>query len=354
MSRFFSKRHKDLTPYVPGEQPRVPVRIKLNTNELPFPPSEAALAYAASHTRPLNLYSDPESVELREELGKLFGFSPEEILLGNGSDELIHFCFLAFCDREHPAVFPDVTYGFYPVSATLNHVPYETIPLREDFTVDPRQYYSVGKTIFLTNPNAPTGIALSLGEIEEIVRHNRENVVVVDEAYVDFGATTALPLVKRYDNVVVLRTFSKSRSLAGGRVGFAIGCRDLIADLNTLRNSQNPYNISSPSTALAIGILKDEEQTLKNCAAIAETRTRTVRALREMGFTVVDSVANFIFVRAPGLGGEAFQLALRQKGILVRHFGDPRIADYNRVTIGTRDQMDDFLAVCAEILEAKK
>jgi len=354
MSRFFSTRHEGLTPYVPGEQPRTPVRIKLNTNELPFPPSQAALDYAAAHTRPLNLYSDPEGHELREALGALFGFSKEEILLGNGSDELIHFCFLAFCDDAHPAVFPNITYGFYPVSATLNRVPFETIPLREDFTLDPADYYACGKTVFLTNPNAPTGRALTVAQIEEIVRRNPENVVVVDEAYVDFGAETALPLVKKYDNVVVLRTFSKSRSLAGGRLGFAIGNRALIADLNTLRNSQNPYNVSSPTTALALGILRDEAQTQKNCAAIAENRTFTIEKLRALGFAVVDSVANFIFVKAPGMSGTAFQAALRAKGILVRHFDDPLITDYNRVTIGTRAQMEEFLAAAAEILEGTK
>jgi len=354
MSRFFSARHKNLTPYVPGEQPRTPVRIKLNTNELPFPPSKAALDYAAAHTRPLNLYSDPEGNDLREALGELFGFAPEEIILGNGSDELIHFCFLAFCDREHPAVFPNVTYGFYPVSATLNHVPFERIPLREDFTIDPADYCGVNKTIFLTNPNAPTGIALDLPTLERIVSSNPDSVVIIDEAYVDFGAKTALPLVKKYDNVVVLRTFSKSRSLAGGRLGFAIGNRDLIADLNTLRNSQNPYNVSSPTTALALGIIKDEAQTQKNCAAIAENRTFTIERLRALGFTVVDSVANFIFVKAPNMSGTAFQAALRQKGILVRRFDDPLITDYNRVTIGTRAQMEDFLATAAAILEETK
>ena len=228
MSRFFSEKYKALTPYTPGEQPQDMQYVKLNTNESPFPPSEKALSWASAHTRPLNLYSDPESRELTAKLAETLSVAPENVLLTNGSDEILNFAFMAFCDASHPAVFPDITYGFYPVFAALNGVPYEQIPLREDFSVGVEDYLGLGKTIFIANPNAPTGIALPRSEIERIVASNPGSVIVVDEAYVDFGGESAARLIRRYDNLLVAQTFSKSRSLAGGRLGFGVGCAALI------------------------------------------------------------------------------------------------------------------------------
>ena len=353
MSRFFSKKYAALSPYVPGEQPRDRGYLKLNTNESPFPPSEKALAWAAAHTRPLNLYSDPDCRELTEKTAELCGLSPAEVLMTNGSDEILNFAFMAFCDRDTPAAFPDITYGFYPVFARVNGVDYTEIPLREDFVLDPSDYAHLGKTVFIANPNAPTGRALPASGIEKILAANPDNVVVVDEAYVDFGGESCAPLVRKYDNLLVTRTFSKSRSLAGGRLGFGLGCPALIRDLNTIKYSTNPYNINSCTAALGLGTLLDEDYTRANCRAIMEAREYTLSQLRKRGFEGPDSAANFILARSPRISGEALYAALREKGVLVRHFSLPRVADYNRITIGTREQMDRLLAAIDEILEER-
>lgn len=353
MSRFFSAKHAALTPYTPGEQPQDQQYVKLNTNECPFPPSDKALRYAAEHTRALNLYSDPECRELTALTAELCGVDSDMVLMNNGSDETLNFAFMAFCDEQHPAVFPNITYGFYPVFAGLNHVPYEEIPLKADFTVDVDAYCGIGKTIFLANPNAPTGIALPVSEIERIVASNPDNVVVIDEAYVDFGAESCVPLVKKYDNLLVVQTFSKSRSMAGARLGFGVGSKALIADLNTIKYSTNPYNINSMTMAAGIGTLLDADYTRACCAAIAENRAYTTEKLRELGFTVLDSKANFVFASTPKMaGGELYQ-RLKAAGVLVRHFTKPAIADYNRITIGTREQMDILLRTIRQILEAE-
>ncbi len=351
MSRFYSYRFADLTPYTPGEQPRILNVTKLNTNESPFPPSEKAKAWAAAHTRELNLYPELQCVELRTKLGELYGVDPEGILLGNGSDELLNFAFMAFCDDRKPAAFADITYGFYPVYAAVNHVPYTEIPLKEDFTIDPADYYGLGKTIFLANPNAPTGIALTAAEIEGIVKANPDSVVVVDEAYVDFGAESCLPLTKRYDNLLVIQTFSKSRSMAGARLGFAVGSRELIQDLNNMKYSFNPYNINSMTMAMGIGVLMDEETTRANCRTIMENRAYTVSQLQELGFTVLPSGANFVFARSDRIGGGELYRKLKERGVLIRHFDKAAISDWNRITIGTKEQMDVLLGNIREILE---
>ena len=278
MSRFFSEKYKKLVPYTPGEQPKILNLTKLNTNECPFPPSEKALQYAREHTRPMNLYSDIEGVGVREALAALYGLRPENLLLGNGSDEILNFAFMAFCDDDHPAAFPDISYGFYPVFANLNRVPYTEIPLREDFRAAPEDYYGLGKTIFLANPNAPTGIALSRREVEEIVKRNPDSVVVIDEAYVDFGGESCIPLIEKYENLLVVQTFSKSRSMAGARLGFAAGSAELIRDLGTIKFSTNPYNVNSMTQALGLGVLLDEETTRANCRTVMENRAYTAQA----------------------------------------------------------------------------
>lgn len=354
MSRFFSEKYAALIPYTPGEQPQDQQYVKLNTNESPFPPSEKALRAALDALRPLQLYSDPECRRLREKLAARYGVAPDEVTVTNGSDEALNFCFMAFCDGAHGAVFPNISYGFYPVFAQVNNVPYEELPLTADFSVDPAAYVGAGRTIFLANPNAPTGKALSPAEIETILRGNPDNVVVIDEAYVDFGGESCIPLVHRYDNLLVVQTYSKSRSLAGGRLGYAVGNRALIRDLDTLRYSTNPYNVNSATLALGEALLDDEETTRANCAAIAETRAYTTAALRALGFEVLDSRANFVFARTPAMDGEALYLALKARGVLVRHFTKPEIAQFNRITIGTRQQMDILLDAIRAILEERK
>ena len=351
MSRFFSARHARLIPYVPGEQPREGQFIKLNTNESPFPPSPEAIAAADREARRLQLYSDPDCRALREALAALYGLTMDEVLVTNGSDEALNFAFLAFCDAETPAVFADITYGFYPVFAAVNNVPTKILPLKEDFTVDPTDYFGAPGTIFLANPNAPTGLALSRGDIESIVRANSGHVVVVDEAYVDFGGESAIPLIRNYDNLLVVQTFSKSRSLAGARLGLAAGNAALVRDLNTIRCSINPYNVNRMTLAAGLGALEDEAYMRDNCRAIIETRTRVLREMRALGFQATESVTNFLFVRHPAIGGADYCRALRERGILVRHFDVPRIADYNRITVGSDAQMDALLDATRHILE---
>ena len=350
MSRFLSSRYSRLVPYTPGEQPRVRM-IKLNTNESPFPPSPKAVAAAAEAARSLELYSDPDCRLLRQTLAARLGRSPEEVLVTNGSDEALHFATLAFCGEASPAVFADVTYGFYPVFASGCGVPSRVVPLREDFTIDPTDYAAAGGTIFLANPNAPTGLALPLSAIEAILRENPDHVVIVDEAYVDFGAESAVSLIPQYDNLLVVQTFSKSRSMAGARLGFAVGQAPLIRDLDTIRCSTNPYNVNRMTLAAGVGALEDEEYTRRNCRAIIETRTRVLREMRALGFEATESVTNFLFVRHPALSGADYARALRARGILVRHFDAPRIADYNRITVGSDAEMDALLDATRHILE---
>ena len=341
MSRFFSYKYKDLVPYTPGEQPKVLNVTKLNTNECPFPPSEKAMAFAREHLRPLNLY--PE----------IHGIDADSIILGNGSDELLNFSFMAFCDDRKQAAFPSISYGFYPVYADLNHVPYTTIPLRADFTIAPEDYFDLHRTIFIANPNAPTGLALTRSQVEEIVKHNPDSVVVIDEAYVDFGGETCIPLIKDYDNLLVVQTFSKSRSMAGARLGFAAGSKALIADLNAIKYSINPYNVNSMTLAVGLGVLLDEETTRANCRAIMENRAYTTAALEKLGFEVLPSSSNFIFARAEKIGGKELYLKLKERGVLIRHFAQPGIEEWSRITIGTKEQMDIFLKNVREILEER-
>ena len=351
MSRFFSEKHSTLVPYVPGEQPRERKYIKLNTNESPFPPSPAAVAAAAKAAERLQLYPDPAMTELTAKMAERYAISPNQIIFGNGSDEILNFAFMAFCDEKHPAVFPDITYGFYRVFANLHGVPFEEIPLDGDLCVRVSDYCGINKTIFIANPNAPTGKALTRLEVEAIVKSNPDNVVVIDEAYVDFGGESALPLIHKYDNLLVTGTFSKSRSMAGARLGFGFASPALIADLHTLRNSTNPYNVNSMTLAAGIATLEDDAYTKKNCQTVCENRAYLTEALRTLGFEVTDSLTNFVFARHPLVSGEAIYRALRERGILVRHFTAPRIADYNRITIGTREEMEALVLAAREILE---
>ncbi len=350
MSRFFSKKYSTLKAYTPGEQPKDMKYIKLNTNESPFPPSPSVIEAAEREAGRLQLYSDPECTALVEAACEVFGVASGEILMTNGSDEILNFAFMAFCDAEHPIVFPDITYGFYPVFARLNGVPYREIPLKEDFSIDYRDYLAVGANVVIANPNAPTGMALPLWQIEEIVKSNPDNVVIIDEAYVDFGGESAIELINKYDNLLVTGTFSKSRSLAGARLGFGIACESLIRDLNTVKYSTNPYNVNRMTMAAGAAALRDNAYYMNNCEIIKENRAYTERELRALGFRVLPSSANFVFAESDKIDGERLYLELKARGILVRHFTLERIKNFNRITVGTLDEMKALVAAVKEII----
>ena len=351
MSKFFSAKYAALAPYVPGEQPKDAQYIKLNTNESPFAPPASVAEAARREAEKLQLYSDPECGALTEKAAEVWGVKKSQILMTNGSDEGLNFAFMAFCDEKHPIVFPDISYGFYVVFAQLNGVPYQTVPLQEDFSIDYRDYVGIGKNIVIANPNAPTGLALRSAEIEEIVKSNPDNVVMIDEAYVDFGGESCVPLVDKYDNLLITQTFSKSRSLAGGRLGVVIGNEKLIADLNAVKYSTNPYNVNRMTAAAGLAALNEKEWFESSCAEIQTVRERTAAALKKAGFTVLDSKANFLFAKSDEIGGRALYERLKAKGVLVRQFNAARIEDFIRITIGTQAQMDVLLEKIAEILE---
>ena len=351
MSRFFSGKYDALTPYTPGEQPKGMTFIKLNTNESPFPPAPLAQQYAKKEAEKLQLYSDPQCRDLVAMAAEKLGVAEDEIIFTNGSDEVLNFAFMAFCDGAHPVAFPDITYGFYPVFAQLNGIPYTEIPLQEDYTIRVEDYIGLNQTIVIANPNAPTGICLPLSDIERILESNPDNVVIIDEAYIDFGGESAMKLIPRYDNLLVVQTFSKSRSMAGARLGFGAGNAKQIQDLNTIKYSTNPYNVNRMTMAAGVGALEAEGYFRVNCQKIIETRQWTTGKLEELGFTVIPSMTNFVFAKYPGIPGRDLYLALREKGILVRHFDKPRLKDYNRITIGSREQMKAFIKAMTEILE---
>ena len=352
MSKFFTEKFADLTPYTPGEQPRDMQYVKLNTNESPFPPSAGVSAAVAKECGKLQLYSDPESTALRAKLAEVYGVKPTQVLVSNGSDEALNFAFMAFADEKSPLAFPDITYGFYPVFAQLNHIPYTQIPLKADFSIDPKDFMGLNKTVVIANPNAPTGMCLSLDEIESIVKSNPNNVVIIDEAYVDFGGESAVKLVDRYENLLVVQTFSKSRSMAGARLGFAIGNEKLIADLNTIRYSTNPYNVNRMTEFAGVAALEENDYYMANAKTIMANRAWTVSELQKLGFTVLPSKANFIFAKSDKVDGEVLYQELKARGVLVRHFTKERIAPYVRITIGTMVQMETLTQKIKEILGA--
>lgn len=351
MSRYFSGKYAALTPYVPGEQPKNREYIKLNTNENPYPPSPKAIQYAGEAAKNLELYSDPECTELHKKLAGNLGLKPTQIMATNGSDEILNFAFMAFCDNDTPAVFADITYGFYPVFSEINNLPFRIIPLKEDFSIDITDYFNAGGTIFIANPNAPTALALSVNDIEEIILHNPDNIVVIDEAYVDFGAESCVPLINKYDNLLVTRTFSKSGSMAGARLGYGIACENLIRDLFTVKYSTNPYNINSMTMAAGIGAVEDWNYSKENCKRIIETRENLKDELRYLGFEFTDSVTNFIFAKHKSISGDDFYKRMKDNGILIRHFNNAKISNYNRITIGTPEQMKEFIRIAKEITE---
>ena len=352
MSRYFSDKYATLKAYVPGEQPRDQKYIKLNTNENPYPPHPAVAKAAEEAAKTLRLYPDTESTSLRNALAGRLGVTADELIITNGSDEVLNFAFMAFCDRHAPAVFADITYGFYPVFAQVDQVPYREIPLQDDLTIRIEDYFQAAGTIFIANPNAPTAIALKRAEIEQILQQNPYNVVVVDEAYVDFGAESCVPLIREYDNLLVTQTFSKSRSMAGARLGIGIANQELIRDLKTIQFSTNPYNIDSVTMAAGTACVENDEYNTDNCRRIIETREWTRKQLEDLGFEVTPSKTNFLFARHPAISGEDLYLKLKEQGILIRHFSVERIKDYNRITIGTREDMETVTEKIRKILKA--
>ena len=349
MSRFFTQRLGALSPYTPGEQPRDMQYIKLNTNEAPFPPAPSVVAAMnAKQVEDLRLYSDPTGKGLKEKLAGLYGLMPENIFLSNGSDDILNFAFMAF--GQDGAVFPDITYGFYPVYGVLHGIPCQQIPLNADFTLDYTAYCGVNKLVVIANPNAPTGLSISVAQIEEILKSNPNNVVVIDEAYVDFGGKTCYSLLKKYDNLLVVRTFSKSRCMAGGRLGYAMGDAGIIADLEKIKFSTNPYNVNRLTLMLGEATVDAESYYQDMCAEIIRVREYTIEALRKLGFTVLPSDANFIFAKSDKIDGGELYLQLKKRGILIRHFTAERICQYNRITIGTREQMETFIETVKLIL----
>lgn len=350
MSRFLKAQYQAMEAYVPGEQPRDMEYIKLNTNESPYPPAPQVLeALTQEDVALLRLYPDPNGGELKRKLAALYGVRSENLFLSNGSDDILNFAFMAF-PGETGAVFPDITYGFYPVFARLHGVPYAEIPLREDFSVDHRDYLGLHKMIVIANPNAPTGLDIPVWQIEEILKTNPDSVVVIDEAYVDFGGTSCYPLIENYENLLVVRTFSKSRCMAGGRLGYAIGSRALIEDLEKIKYSTNPYNIDRLTMRLGEATVDAESYYQDKCARIVQTRQWTKARLEEMGFTVLPGKTNFLFAKSPRISGEELYKALKKRGILVRYFGNARTKAFIRVTIGTNAQMERFIETVAQII----
>ena len=352
MSKFLSPTLAAVTPYTPGEQPQDQQYIKLNTNESPYLPSPRVVAAVSeAEVEKLRLYSDPACAQLLRTAAAHFGLQPSQVMPGNGSDENLFFALRAFCDEQHPLAYADITYGCYGVWCGLMHIPSHIIPLKEDFTLDPKDYYGLNQTIVLANPNAPTGIALPRAEIEGILKANPNNVVIVDEAYVDFGGESCVPLIDQYENLLVVQTFSKSRQLAGARLGLAMGNAKLIADLNRVKFSLNPYNINRLTLKAGQAALEDTAYFEKTRAAIMDTRAWTMQQLTDRGFTVLDSRANFVFASTNRINGGVLYKELKKKGILVRHFDAPRIENWLRITIGTPEQMQALMDAVDKILE---
>lgn len=402
MSRFLSKASESLLPYTPGEQPQGRKFIKLNTNECPYPPSpkvaEAILAgyeeiaagcgtagaadmveqaetadcgcnagateagkmaEKAARVMPpelanLRLYSDPEERVLIEAIADHYGVGINQVIAGNGSDEILGFAFRAFCDQNAPLQFADLTYGFYPALCGLYGIPFKVVPLEEDFTLNIEPYKNCGNNVIIANPNAPTGMNLPLSAIEEVAASNPDRVVMVDEAYVDFGGESCVSLLPKYENLVIIQTFSKSRSLAGARVGFAIANPELIADMNRIKYSFNPYNVNRLSILAGAAAMRDWDYTKECTGRICKTREKTTEALRALGFTVLDSKTNFIFAKSGDMPGKVYFDGLREAGILVRRWDSERIKDYVRISIGSEEEMETFVEETKKLVEAAR
>lgn len=354
MSRFWSDAVKGLKPYVPGEQPKLANLVKLNTNENPYGPSPRALeAIRAATAESLKLYPDPNAEQLKLAIGKYHGVEAKNVFVGNGSDEVLAHVFLGLLKQARPILFPDISYSFYPVYCGLYQVVYETIPLAEDFSIRITDYVRPNGGIIFPNPNAPTGCLVPLTAIEQLLQANTDSVVAIDEAYVDFGGESAIPLTARYPNLLVVQTLSKSRSLAGLRVGFAVGHVDLIEALERVKNSFNSYPLDRLAIAGAVAAFEDREYFERTCQAVIATREKLVGELKALGFEILPSAANFVFARHPKHDAQESALALRRRSIIVRHFKLPRIEQFLRITVGTDEQCAALIAALKEILEPR-
>lgn len=349
MSRFLNSALASLVPYTPGEQPQGGTFVKLNTNESPFPPSEGVLnALSRAEAEKLNLYSDPTLKPIVSALAKRFGVDNKNIYAGNGSDEVLAIAMYAFGERGFK--FPDITYGFYSVIADFFRIDCVRPALRDDFTIDLSDYMENDRPVIIANPNAPTGIFLKLSEIEKILISNPDQVIIVDEAYVEFGGESASRLLPKYENLLVIGTFSKAWNLAGARLGYAVGNEELIADLNRLRSSFHPYNINRLSLLAGQKAVEDEQYYIECRKKIISTRTRVQEELKKLGFMMTDSKANFIFTRPPKGDAERIYKALYDKKVLVRYFPSGRTKEYLRISVGNDEQMDKFLDAVKSIL----
>ena len=351
MSEFFSDCLNGLVPYVPGEQPRDKKYIKLNTNESPFAPSPKVIeAIDKGQVSDLRLYSDPTADMLVGAIADYYSVDKDNVVTSNGSDEILAFIFRAFCGKSKGIVFPNVTYGFYKVFAQLFNIDYREIPLKKDFSIDVSDYENISDNVIIANPNAQTGVFLSVENVENLIKQNPERIVVVDEAYVDFGGQTVIPLVKKYKNLIVVQTFSKSRSLAGARVGFCVCDKALADDIKTVKFSFNPYNLNRLSIVAATEAIKDKDYFVKTTSQIIENRKFTEKELDKLGFETVSSTANFLLTKPKGISAKQLYLALKQKGVLVRYFDNSLISDYVRITVGSREQMEILIQKTKEVL----
>ncbi len=355
MSRFLTQKYRTFDAYTPGEQPRDKSYIKLNTNEFPYPPSpDVVAAINADVISDLRLYCDPTSNAFKKALAKHYSVDESMVFVSNGSDESLNFAFATLF--QNGVAFADITYGFYGVFAKLYGLETKIIPLADDYSINPDDYIGIDEGVVIANPNAPTGKALPLSDIERIVSSNRDRVVVVDEAYVDFGGESAIQLTKKYDNLLVCGTFSKSRGLAGARIGFAIGNSELISDLEFMKYSTNPYNLDALAQKIGVAALSEASVAYykEKVELVVSVREDTAKALLDMGAEVMPSKTNFLFVKLTGIDGAEAYTALRERGILVRYFSNARVSDYFRVSIGTKEDMQAFCQAVGEILKEKK
>ncbi|WP_310603964.1 histidinol-phosphate transaminase [Anaerosporobacter sp.] len=351
--RAWEKNCRRVEPYVPGEQPNIEGMIKLNTNENPYPPAPGVLqAIQDFNVDKLRLYPDDKSTMLVESLAEYYKVDKEQVFVGVGSDDVLGMAFLSFFNSDKPILFPDITYSFYEVWANLYKIPYEMPALDEDFRIKKEDYYKENGGIILANPNAPTGICEDLTFIEDILQHNQDVIVIVDEAYIDFGGKSALELIDRYENLLVVQTFSKARSMAGMRIGYAIGNKELIKIINDVKYSYNSYTMNQTSLYYGVEAVKDDAYFRENLAKIVEERERTVVELEKLGFTCTDSKTNFLFVKHSTVSAGDLLAMLREKNIFVRRFANsPRISNYLRISIGTKEEMDSLFAALKEYIE---
>jgi histidinol-phosphate aminotransferase len=345
---------RSVTPYTPGEQPKGDNIIKLNTNECPYPPAPAvAKAMQDMNTDRFRLYPDPEATALVKELAEYYDVKPEQVFVGVGSDDVLGMAFLTFFNSEKSILFPDITYSFYDVWAELFHIKYETVALDENFEINPKDYEKENGGIIFPNPNAPTAIALPLASVEEIIQKNQDSVVIVDEAYIDFGGESALSLIEKYENLLVVRTFSKSRAMAGMRIGFAMGSEKLISAMQAVKFSYNSYTMNQTSIDAGVAAIREDAYFKNIVSDIVATREKAKKNLAELGFTFTDSKTNFIFATHKTVPAEKIFEELKAKNIYVRYFNKPRINNYLRITVGTEEEMNALYCALREILESE-